>query len=201
MFAAQNERLEKSMTRLSKKLSLAALAAALAVASSGIWASADDKLPSTGSKSAAQSALADGLYLVVRDSDKKEALGRIEHNERLLLDDSHFLEPSERHPDLYTVLQTDSFVPMTLAQAPTRRKDPRYRTALYVELAPEQIPVLEKFTRQNLGKRAAIVVGGDIVTVHKIKEVIKGGALQITRCTDNACEVLYAKLKEQAPSK
>jgi hypothetical protein len=39
-----------------------------------------------------------------------------------------------------------------------------------------------------------MVVDGEIVTVHKIRSIITGGKVQITRCTDNACEVIRSKL-------
>lgn len=39
-----------------------------------------------------------------------------------------------------------------------------------------------------------MVVDGEIVSLHKIRRVITGDKLQITRCTDNACEVIRAKL-------
>jgi hypothetical protein len=35
---------------------------------------------------------------------------------------------------------------------------------------------------------------GEIVTLHKIRTVVTGGKLQITRCTDDACVVIRAKL-------
>lgn len=48
--------------------------------------------------------------------------------------------------------------------------------------------------RAHLWGKIAMVVDGEIVTRHKIRSVITGGKLQITRCVDNACEVIRAKL-------
>jgi hypothetical protein len=42
----------------------------------------------------------------------------------------------------------------------------------------------------------AIVVGGEVLTMHKIKEPITSGQLQISRCNDNACELLYVRLRD-----
>jgi hypothetical protein len=39
-----------------------------------------------------------------------------------------------------------------------------------------------------------LVVDGQIVTLHKIRSVVTDGKLQITRCTDDACQVIRAKL-------
>jgi len=52
----------------------------------------------------------------------------------------------------------------------------------------------EAFTRAHQGGRMAMVIDGEIVTLHKVRSVITDGKVQITRCTDNACEVLRSKL-------
>ena len=46
----------------------------------------------------------------------------------------------------------------------------------------------------------AVVVGQKVVTMHKIKSVIKGGKLQISRCGDNGCQVLYRELNDNIKS-
>jgi hypothetical protein len=45
-------------------------------------------------------------------------------------------------------------------------------------------------------ERAVLVVDGEALTLHKIREAITSGKLQITRCNDNACERLLVKLKD-----
>lgn len=44
-------------------------------------------------------------------------------------------------------------------------------------------------------KEVVLVVDGEALTMHKIKEPLTSGLLQITRCNDNACELLLIKLK------
>ncbi len=61
------------------------------------------------------------------------------------------------------------------------------------EEAKEQLKV---FTTKHLKRLTTIVVGGEALTKHQIKNVIDGGYLQITRCTDNACELLYVQLQD-----
>jgi preprotein translocase subunit SecD len=54
---------------------------------------------------------------------------------------------------------------------------------------------LKAFSAENLNKETAIVVDGEVLTMHKIKVVLTSGPLQITGFYDNACELLFVKLK------
>ena len=74
------------------------------------------------------------------------------------------------------------------------RKDGQGKSILSVSLTRTNAEKAEAFTRAHLGGKIAMVVDGEIVTLHKIRSVITGGKLQITRCKDNACEILRAKL-------
>ena len=42
----------------------------------------------------------------------------------------------------------------------------------------------------------AIVIGGAVVTVHKIKAAVSGGRLQITRCSKYGCHMLFTELQK-----
>jgi preprotein translocase subunit SecD len=65
---------------------------------------------------------------------------------------------------------------------------------LSVTLSREQVKPLEDFTRAHLGGSVAILLDGEVISKHKVRAVVEGGRLQITRCGDNACDVLLAKL-------
>ena len=41
------------------------------------------------------------------------------------------------------------------------------------------------------------MVGGKVVTMHNIKEVIKGGKIQISRCGDRGCEILFRECEAE----
>src|SRR5262249_2340942 len=114
--------------------------------------------------------------------------------EKLITDDYHFLEPAEREPIRYLVLQTKPFVPLILASDPREDREDSGKPRLQLQLAADQAAPLEEFTRSNLGGTVAIVIGGEIVTTHKVKTPITGGRLQITRCTEHGCETLFTKL-------
>ncbi len=118
----------------------------------------------------------DGLYAVT-DSNRDAVL--VERDD----------EPGQK-----ISLARSSRVPLVLAAAPVRETDARGRALLGVTLAPAQVGALESFTRAHLGGRAAFVLDGRAITVHKIRAVITGGRMQITRCGDDRCELLYSRL-------
>ena len=81
-----------------------------------------------------------------------------------------------------------------MIQAPDQ--DGSGKTILSVTLKKEYMKPLEELTRAQLNGKVAILIGGEIITIHKIRGVIAEGQFQVTRCTDNACEILKAKLME-----
>jgi preprotein translocase subunit SecD len=50
-------------------------------------------------------------------------------------------------------------------------------------------------TREQRGKQIAIVLGGEVVTMHKVREAIKGGEVQITSCAAGAAGYLLKELE------
>ncbi|HEY6160435.1 MAG TPA: hypothetical protein VI112_04405 [Bacteroidia bacterium] len=100
------------------------------------------------------------------------------------------------------VLDTDEYVPIRLSAPPdTAYHEERNNTKLMLNLTKASGDDLERFTGKYLGHRVAIVIGGQVTTMHGIKAKITGGKLQITRCTDNACEKLYFELKDNVEEK
>lgn len=85
-------------------------------------------------------------------------------------------------------------MPLILAGPPDARTDGGGRTLLGVTLARDQVKRLEDFTRAHLDGKVAIVIGGEIVTIHKVRSVIQDGKAQITRCNDDACKTLLLRL-------
>ncbi|MBU6452629.1 MAG: hypothetical protein KGS72_12660 [Cyanobacteria bacterium REEB67] len=142
--------------------------------------------------------LPDGIYQVLRKNADARALEPLSEGEEIRLDDGKLLEPNVplmQDPPRYIAVSKKSYVPIVLNSEPIKNTDRVYKTRLLLQLAPEQIVPLEKFTRKNVGKQVAIVIGDRVVTVHKVREPIVGGRLQITRCTDNGCDVLFTELK------
>ena len=153
---------------------------------------------SAASASAEAAKLPDGIYQVIRKADDAKSLEPLNEGEEIRIDDGKLLEPNvplKQDPPQYIALTKKSYVPILLNSEPIKNTDRVYKTRLLLQLAPEQIVPLEKFTRKNVGKQVAIVIGDRVVTVHKVREPIVGGRLQITRCTDNGCDVLFTELK------
>ncbi len=140
--------------------------------------------------------LANGFYIVSKKAPELKDVEPVGQDEYALLYDYHLLDPSEREAPCYVVLKTASFIPLSLAEKPQRGEDTKGKSMLGLQLSQDQVSPLERFTKINLGGTVAIVIGGDVVTMHQIKQKISGGRVQITRCSDKGCEVLFTELKK-----
>lgn len=143
------------------------------------------------------SQLKDGFYLIIKEAETRDALPSLSEKETVLINDYEFLDPSEREKPSFIVVSSESFVPFIFSNAPAKDRDEKGRTKLLLELADDQVKHLEQFTETNNGKSVAIVVGGKVVTTHKIREPIREGKLQITRCSDFGCDVLFTQLQQK----
>lgn len=159
------------------------------------------KLPKSSSNFAESKGLVDGLYLIQREGKSEKELSPLKDVEHVLINDYEFIAPEERGETSYVVVSRSSVVPIILASAPIKSNDPTGKPKLEISLAEEQIKPLEKFTSENVMKNVAIVIGGKVVTMHKIRVPIVGGKMQITRCTDHGCEALYTELQKRDSSK
>jgi len=149
----------------------------------------------SNSPQAINSKLGDGLYLVLAQSKRKKLLAPRSSNQIVLLNDFRFLQPKEREEPVYMLLQKEPFIPLRLEGRPLEDKEEgSNKPRLLLQLEESQIEPLKAFTQTNIGKTIAIVIGGDIVTAHKVRTAIDGGKLQITRCTKYGCYTLYSRL-------
>jgi hypothetical protein len=138
--------------------------------------------------------LANGVYAVLREGRTSGEVQIGEFPHVILIYDRKYSDGDKNQPPIYVALGTSSFVPLVLAGPPWAHKDDRGWTSLNVTLAREHVKTLENFTRTHLGGTVAIVIDGEIITMHKVRTVIQDGKAQITRCTDDACETLRLKL-------
>lgn len=138
--------------------------------------------------------LANGVYAVLSEALTRKPAQPGEAPQLVCIYDQKYSEFDKDEPPKYIALDRSSFVPLILAGPPETEKDDRGWTLLRLTLAREHVTTLEEFTRTHLNGRVAIVIGGEIVTMHKIRTVIQDGRAQITRCTDDACEILRLKL-------
>ena len=140
--------------------------------------------------------LENGFYLVAwKGADAKDAPA-LEGNQRLLEYEYLFLEPSSDRPNDWVVVDTDHMAPIELAKDPKSIPRPQDRIMLELELTKDAASDVERLTRGNVGRQAAIIIGDKVITTHTIRAEIKGGVMQISRCADDACRYILAKLKE-----
>lgn len=142
-------------------------------------------------------AVANGIYAVVNEGKTPKEAKKEHGSTAVLIYDGRYTDSSQVQNPLYVAVDTSSFVPLIIEGTPDAQKDGRGHTLLGVALKKEYTAVLEEFSRTHLNGRVAVVLGGEVITMHKVKSVITGGKFQITRCYDNACEVLESKLLEK----
>ncbi len=153
-------------------------------------------LPKPAHENGRSAGLPDGLYLIKREAKSKKELGQVGAHDEVLVNDYEFLSAEERGETSYIVVSKDTYVPIVLSGDPVKSNDQTGKPKLEISLAESQIQPLEKFTRENVMRNVAIVIGGKVVTMHKIRVPIVGGKMQITRCTDHGCEALYTQLQK-----
>lgn len=139
--------------------------------------------------------LENGAYVVLREASTPQE-ARVERVPQVVLayDRRKYSEAPPNEPLTYVAIDPTDHVPLVIEGVPEMTKDAQGKSILCVSLARKNAKKAEAFTRAHLGGRIAMLVDGEIVTLHKIRSVITGGKLQITRCTDNACEVIRTKL-------
>lgn len=156
--------------------------------------------PAPATQSSAASNLAarplfNGAYLVLREAPTPQDANTNSPTQGVLVYDRRkYSDAPPDEPLAYVAIDLTDFVPLIIEGTPEMQKDGRGFSKLTVSLARQNADKLEAFTRSHLGGRIALVIDGQIITLHKIRSVVTGGKLQITRCTDNACQAIRAKL-------
>jgi hypothetical protein len=139
-------------------------------------------------------ALANGLYAVEGEAHEAPTSGA-PHPERVVLPyDPMPVDGEASPPRRWVEIDRSSNVPLIVQSASLTEEDARGLPFLSVTLDPRYTTRLEDFTREHLGGRAAVVLDGNVVTVHKVRSVLTDGKMQISRCTDRACTVIRSKL-------
>jgi len=146
--------------------------------------------------SSVEKKLSNGIYLVLRDGTSQEKVEPIADTEQLIVFDFRFFEPNEREETRYFAVARKPYIPLKLAKEPGKGKDSKGKLKLNLQLSADQVGPLEEFTRKYVGRTIAVVVGGQVVTAHKIRTAITGGRIQITWCEGNACKALYVELQK-----
>ncbi len=137
----------------------------------------------------------DGLYLIVKIDTVETQVDTLSSKE-IAVYFSKLFQDYNSNEYLRIIIDTTEYVPLELDKAPTTEQQTEAKKKLLLSLTTEASKKLKSFTTNHVMNHVAIVVDGEVLTMHKIKVPITSGQLQITRCNDNACERLYLKLKD-----
>jgi preprotein translocase subunit SecD len=171
-----------------RSASLLALAALLIVGSYAP-ACAQDKAKEPSKK------LPDGVYAVLREGLKEKDVQPLKEGEVLVVHNHRYLKKDDQEPPRFLVVHAAPEVDLALAGEPKAVKEGAEVVRIMLKLQPQAAAALERLTSDSLGKQITIVVGGDVVTMHKIRDVIKGGEVQITSCAAGAATYLLEQLQ------
>lgn len=167
-----------------------------------IYACISQQVPPTNQVRAAISPvvhpLENGAYAVLREAPTLQEVRAERITQRVLAYDRRkYSGAPPNEPLTFVAIDPKDYVPLIIEGAPEMKTDGQGKSVLTVSLVRKNVERAEAFTRAHLGGRIAMVVDGEIVTLHKVRSVITDGRVQITRCTDNACEVIRSKLVDQ----
>jgi preprotein translocase subunit SecD len=145
--------------------------------------------------------LPDGVYAVLRESLKETDVLPLKGGEVMVVHRHRYLKKDEKEPPRFLVVRSAPDVDLDLAAEPKAVKEGEEVVRILLKLQPKAATALERLTSDRLGKQITIVLGGEVVTMHKIREVIKGGEVQITSCAAGAANYLLEKLKAHQKDK
>lgn len=144
--------------------------------------------------------LVNGIYLVQRWTIDREDLFPLFDGEHFVeYDESKFFElkDEEDEPVKFVALSKTEFIPFDLAHTPRAIPQDDGRHNVGLTFSADMSQKMKTFSRQYLGRQVAMVVDGKIITLHKVRSIIDGGQVQISRCTDRGCELILGELKDQ----
>jgi preprotein translocase subunit SecD len=171
--------------------------ALLAVVGLTLWAGfgrSQDSDPKANKK------LTNGLYKVLREGADEKALLPTKDGETVAVNNHRYLKKDTKEPPVYLVVHKQPDVPLVLAEEPKVVKDEK-GLQIRLQLHADQAKTMEQFTRDNKGNSVAVIIGGEVVTVHKIRDVITGGAVQVSNCNEEAGAYLLKQLQELSKKK
>jgi preprotein translocase subunit SecD len=138
-----------------------------------------------------------GFYLILAESTAMESVPAQVAGQQIVRYDYKYIRQEEKQSAKYLLISKRPNVPLLLARSPEKTMGDDGRTLLFIELTQKAAANLEKLSRENLGKQVALVIDGEIVSIHKIRSVITDGKFRLSRCTDNACEYIYSRLSKR----
>lgn len=169
--------------------------AALILGSSSLPVSAQDKSPASAKK------LPAGVYVVLRENRNEKEVLPLKEGEALVMNRHRYVKKEDREPPLFVVVRSAPDVALDLAEKPKAVKEDGEVVRILLKLKPKAAEALERVTTDGGGKQLAIVLDGEVVTSHKIRQVIKGGEVQISSCAAGGAKYLLEQLQAHQTKK
>jgi hypothetical protein len=158
-------------------------------------ASTQDKTPAFPKK------LPAGVYAVLRESRKEKDVLPLKDGEFLVINRHRYVKKDNTEPSLFVVVRSSPDVELDLDGKPKAVKEGEEVVRILLKLKPKAAAALERVTTDSRGKQIAIVLDGEVVTMHKIRQVIKCGEVQISSCTAGAAKYLLEQLQAHQATK
>ncbi len=149
--------------------------------------------PPDGGRSAVR--LPDGIYRLLRQGRTVQEVSPLAPGEVAVPDREPYRREGSGDVVRYLVVHRMPDVPLALKEKPRTAKDDGGRVRIYLTLRRDAAEKLAHITRTSAGARLAILVGGHVVTVHKVRSPILDGKVQISGCAENSTEYLIGQLR------
>jgi preprotein translocase subunit SecD len=140
--------------------------------------------------------LPNGVYAVLREGAMEKDVRPLKDGEALAVHNHRYAKKDENEPPRFLVVRTRPDVELELAGEPKAVKEGDEVVRILLKLQPKPAAALERLTADPIGKELAIVLAGEVVTTHKVRETIKGGDVQITSCAAGAAKYLLEQLRQ-----
>jgi preprotein translocase subunit SecD len=139
--------------------------------------------------------LPDGVYEVLRNSLKEKNVLPLKPGEVLAVNRHRYAKHADKEPPRFLVLRSAADVRLDLAEPAKAEKQGDEVVRILLKLQPKAAKTLEKLTTTCLDRQLAIVLGGEVVTAHKVSQVIRDGQVQITGCAEGATNYLLEHIR------
>jgi preprotein translocase subunit SecD len=122
----------------------------------------------------------------------------LQDGERLVVNNHRY---SKGDAPRFVVVGATPDVALDLAGKPEAIKEGEEVVGILLSLRPKAAAALEKLTGDRSVRQVAVVIGSEVVTMHKVREAIKGGEVKITSCAPRAAAHLLEQLLAREEAK
>ncbi len=138
---------------------------------------------------------ADGVYEVRRDGAREKDVLPLREGEAVVVDRHPYAKKDEAGPPRFLVVRSAPDVPLDLAGEPRADREGAEVVRVLFRLKPRAAEALQRLTSDARGRQLAVVLGGEVVTVHKVRAAITGGEVQVTSCAPGGAAYLLERLR------